>query len=122
MIELVEYYNNRDEKISDQILRLYCRTSQEWLVEDYIAYIKEYYEIFAENFYREHPRLTDEEMLQVMLNFEKYGRLNRLPEQAIRYYMINCFWQDCDIRRFSKQPADCIFDAWIKDQQRAPLV
>ena len=118
MIELVQYYNNRDGNTRDQILRLYWRTSQEWLVEDYIAYIKEYYGIFEENFYREHPALTDEEMLQVLLDLEKGGRFNRLPEQAIRYYMINCFWQDCDLRRFAKQDSDYIFDAWIRDQDR----
>ena len=82
-------------------------------------YIKGYYEIFEENFQRQHPPLTDAEMLEVMQNLSKS---DRLPKNAIRYYMVNCFWESCDIRIFSKQGSDYIRDAWLRDYFRRPLI
>ena len=103
----------------EQIEKAYYKIETDWLLEDYLEYIMLYYEIYAETFYREHPPLTDREMKGVMENLAESGRLQ---EKAIRYYMINCFWESCDIREFSKQSADYIFNAWIRDYQRRPLV
>jgi len=125
MLELVPYLEMfQHQRTKEQVDKVYCqayynaKTDGSSYLED-LNYIKEYYEIYAETFDREHPLMMDFNMLEAIQNFIVQMKL---PRRMLRYYMTHRSRKECHFLHFTQQDTGKIYDEYLHYTTGRPLI